>query len=103
MEVSLRILTGAGFSLRDAVAGMSTLYSYTIGFVIEEQAAKPLPNETDPRYDLTARNQRVERQTHPLAYAAGEEMFTNFDSRFQAGLEFIVEGLARKLAALPGA
>jgi AcrR family transcriptional regulator len=103
MEANLRILTGAGFSMRDAVAGMSTLYCYTIGFVIEEQAVQPVSEQADPRYDLESRNQRVNRETHPLAYAAGQEMFTNYDRRFQTGLEFIVHGMARKLADLSGA
>ena len=103
MEENLRILTGAGFSLRDAVAGMSTLYCYTIGFVIEEQAVQPLSDQANPQYDLESRNQRVHRDTHPLAYAAGQEMFTNYDRRFQVGLEFIVHGMARKLTALSGA
>jgi TetR/AcrR family tetracycline transcriptional repressor len=103
MEANLRILTGAGFSLRDAVAGMSTLYCYTIGFVIEEQAVQPTSDEANARYSLESRNQRIDRDTHPLAYAAGQEMFTNYDRRFQIGLEFIVHGIARKLADLSGA
>jgi TetR/AcrR family transcriptional regulator, tetracycline repressor protein len=101
MEASLRILTSAGFSLREAVAGMGTLYSYAIGFVIEEQAVQPPPKQTGTRYDLAMRNQRINKETHPLAYAAGEELFTRYDSRFHAGLELIVNGMARKLADRP--
>jgi TetR/AcrR family tetracycline transcriptional repressor len=99
METSLRKLTCAGFSLQAALCGMGTLYSYTIGFVIEEQAARPMPDEANPQYDLVKRNQRIDPQTHPLSFAAGQENFTHYDSRFQAGLALIVGGMGK---ALPG-
>jgi TetR/AcrR family transcriptional regulator, tetracycline repressor protein len=70
METSLEKPTGAGFSLEAALCGMGTLYSYTIGFVIEEQAARPMLEEANRQYDLAKRNQRIDRETHPLAYAA---------------------------------
>ena len=101
-EASLRRLTGAGFSLQAAVCGMSTLYSYTIGFVIEEQAIHPMDGEMNPQYDLAARNQRIDPETLPLAYAAGREVFLDHDTRFHAGLEMIVAGMAKNLPALPG-
>ena len=97
MEASLRKLTGAGFSLRAALRGMGTLYCYTIGFVIEEQAVQPMPDEVNPQYDLAGRNARINRETHPLAYAAGAEIFTDYASRFQAGLETIVNGMRQAL------
>jgi AcrR family transcriptional regulator len=106
MEVSLRVLTEAGFSLRTAVCGMGALYSYTIGFVIEEQAVRPMQVQGDPRYDLEARNRRINRETHPLAYAAGREMFADYDARFLEGLEMMVAGMAKSLrdlrSELPG-
>ena len=97
MEISLRILTDAGFPLRAAVCGMGTLYSYTIGFVIEEQAIQPTQAEAKSKYELEKRNQRIDPETHPLAYAAGREMFVEHDSRFVAGLEMIVAGMAKVL------
>jgi TetR/AcrR family transcriptional regulator, tetracycline repressor protein len=100
LEASLRKLTGAGFSLRDAVQGMGTLYSYTIGYVIEEQAVHPLPGESNPQYDMAARDRRVDPVKRPLAYAAGKEAFTDFDARFRHGLEIIVNGMS---ALLPDA
>jgi hypothetical protein len=101
LEASLRKLTGAGFSLRAALRGMGTLYCYTIGFVIEEQAVQPMPDETNPQYDLAGRNARINRATHPLAYAAGEEIFTDYASRFEAGLEMIVIGMRNSLPHSP--
>jgi TetR/AcrR family tetracycline transcriptional repressor len=101
-EASLRRLTDAGFSLRAAVCGMSTLYSYTIGFVIEEQAIHPMEDEMNPQYDLAARDQRIDPETLPLAYAAGREAFLDHDTRFHAGLQMIVAGMAKSLPTPPG-
>jgi TetR/AcrR family tetracycline transcriptional repressor len=96
-DASLRKLTGAGFTLRAAVYGITTLYSYTIGFVIEEQAVRLMQDEANPQYDLEHRNRRIDPEMYPLAYAAGREAFTNYDLRFQAGLEMIVNGMAQAL------
>jgi AcrR family transcriptional regulator len=98
-DKSLRKLTGAGFSVREAVCGMGTVYCYTIGFVIEEQAVRPMPEEANPSYDLGKRNERIDQNLYPLACAAGEVIFTDYASRFRAGLEIIVQGMARTLAA----
>jgi TetR/AcrR family transcriptional regulator, tetracycline repressor protein len=108
MEASLRKLTDAGFSLRDAVVGLGTLYSYTVGFVIEEQAVFPepvAPNSTrsaeakpDAHYDLARRGGRIDKSLYPLVYAAGAELFGDHDARFKAGLDVVVNGMA---AALP--
>ncbi len=46
------------FTLRHAVVGLGTLYSYTIGFVIEEQATQFALGKPNPQYDLAARGQR---------------------------------------------
>jgi TetR/AcrR family transcriptional regulator, tetracycline repressor protein len=97
MERSLQKLIGAGFSLRQAVVGLGALYSYTVGFVIEEQAVQPAPGEPIARYDLAIREQRVNKELYPLAAAAGVEMFTNHDSRFMEGVMLIVNGLASAL------
>jgi TetR/AcrR family transcriptional regulator, tetracycline repressor protein len=97
LEFSLRKLTGAGFTLRAALCGMSTVYSYTIGFVIEEQAVRPMPGEFNPQYDLEKRNQRINQETHPLTVAVGKEIFGNYDRRFMAGLEMIVGGMEKAL------
>jgi TetR/AcrR family transcriptional regulator, tetracycline repressor protein len=97
MEMSLRKFTDAGFTLRRAVVGLGTLYSYTVGFVIEEQATQLAVGQGNPQYDLAVREQRVNRNLHPLAAEAGAVMFTNHDSRFAEGLAVIVAGLAALL------
>lgn len=97
MEMSLRRFTEAGFTLRQAVVGLRTLYSYTVGFVIEEQAVQPVPGRENTRYDLAVREQRVNKDLHPLAAAAGVEVFTNHDSLFLEGVTYIVRGLTSAL------
>jgi hypothetical protein len=97
MDASLRKLTIAGFSLRDAVIGMGALYCYTVGFVIEEQAVHPMPGSSDAKYDLAHRDARIDKEKYPLAFAAGAEMFLDQDARFEAGLTMIVAGMAATL------
>lgn len=99
MEANLRRLTGEGFTLRQAVVGLGVLYSYTVGFVIEEQATQFMIGEMNPQYALEARERRVNKDRYPLAAAAGAEMFTHHETRFAEGLDVIVTGLA---AMLPG-
>jgi AcrR family transcriptional regulator len=93
MEANLRRLTNAGFTLRQAVVGLGALYSYTVGFVIEEQATEFMIGETNPQYTLEARERRVNKDLYPLAAAAGVEMFTHHETRFAEGLAVIIAGL----------
>jgi TetR/AcrR family transcriptional regulator, tetracycline repressor protein len=97
MDASLRKLTIAGFNLRQAAIGIGALYSYVVGFVIEEQAVKPLPGESNPQYDLAHRDARVDREKYPLAHAAGAAMFGDQDTRFLEGIRLIVSGMAALL------
>jgi TetR/AcrR family tetracycline transcriptional repressor len=92
MEAALRRFVDAGFSVEDALCAFKTIYCYTVGFTIEEQAVCPKPGKRDPRYDLTKRAQRIDAKRFPLALVAGEEMY-NFDERFEKGLQVIIRGL----------
>lgn len=103
MEANLRRLTDAGFTLRLAVVGLNTLYSYTIGFVIEEQATELAPGKPNPQYDLAKREKRVSKELYPLAAAAGREMFLQQDARFADGVALIVAGMTAKLTRKPAA
>jgi AcrR family transcriptional regulator len=94
METPLRVLTTAGFALREAVLGWQTVYNYVIGFVIEEQAVHPRPGQTDPRYNLDRRAARIDQERFPLTHAAGPEGFGDPDERFSRGLALITRGLA---------
>jgi TetR/AcrR family transcriptional regulator, tetracycline repressor protein len=97
MEASLRKLTGAGFSLRQSVVGLSALYCYVIGFVIEEQALDLAPGVPDPKYDPSRRASRVERQKYPLVYESGQKLFADHDTRFLEGVSLVIVGLASLL------
>ena len=96
MEASLRKLTDKGFSLQDASRGLSTIYCYAVGFAIEEQAVYPRAGRRRKRYELAERAKRVDSKRFPLAAAAGEHTFGNFDEQFEQGLRFIVKGLAAR-------
>jgi TetR/AcrR family tetracycline transcriptional repressor len=95
MEANLRMLTGAGFTPAAAARAWLTAYSYTIGYVIEEQAMGPDPATGAEGYDLAARAERLAE--YPLAAAAGEEMFAGRDAGFEVGLAAVVAGVGAVL------
>jgi TetR/AcrR family transcriptional regulator, tetracycline repressor protein len=101
MDASLRKLTSAGFSLRQSVIGLGTLYCYVVGFVIEEQAVQPAPDEPNPKYDLSHRDGRIDKEKYPLAHAAGAEMFADQNTRFLDGMRLIVLGMTAWLSSVP--
>jgi hypothetical protein len=94
MDASLRKLTNAGFSLHQSVVGMGVLYSYVVGFVIEEQAVQPAPGESNPKYDLSHRDRRIDKEKYPLAHAAGTVMFADQNTRFLEGVHLIIHGMS---------
>ncbi|MFJ3303349.1 TetR/AcrR family transcriptional regulator C-terminal domain-containing protein [Streptomyces sp. NPDC086549] len=91
MEATLRVFTAAGFSLTQAVRASSTAYSYTIGFVTEEQGVQPLPDERREGYDIEERARRM--ADFPLSAAAGAEIFEDYDRGFEEGLALVVAGI----------
>jgi|SRR5579872_5776065 len=101
MESNLQRFVDAGFTLRQAVVGLAALYSFTIGFSIEEQARELAPGKPNPQYDLAEREKRVNRDRYPLAAAAGAEMFLQRDARFHEGIALIIAGMSAVLANEP--
>lgn len=91
LETHLRTMLDAGFELWQAVRAGTTAYSYTIGFVTEEQGVQPMPDERREGFDIGERAERMAR--YPLAAAAGSEIFARFDERFEDGLRLIVAGI----------
>jgi AcrR family transcriptional regulator len=91
MERAIAVFTEAGFAARDAVRGLNTIYCFTIGFTIEEQAVHPKPRERNPQYDPASR--AVRTRDLPLVAQTGEEVLGNFDERFEHGLQVIISGL----------
>ncbi|UUN28769.1 TetR/AcrR family transcriptional regulator C-terminal domain-containing protein [Streptomyces sp. FIT100] len=95
MEAHLRMLVDRGFTPGAAARAWLTAYSYTIGYVIEEQAMGPDPATGAEGYDLAARAERL--AAYPLAAAAGEELFRGHDAGFESGLKAVVAGVAAVL------
>jgi TetR/AcrR family transcriptional regulator, tetracycline repressor protein len=92
-EAALRIFTAGGFRPTDAAEAVSTIYSYTIGFVIEEQAVWLRPGERNEQYDLEHRAARMDPNEVPLAREAGAVIFSDYGARFERGLQVVVTGL----------
>jgi TetR/AcrR family tetracycline transcriptional repressor len=94
-SIAARLLE-AGFSVRQAVVLLSTIYSYTLSFVMEEQGVYPRPNERSSRYDIAKRNSRLDADEFPILRQSGPILFDRFDRRYKEGLELILRG-ARQL------
>lgn len=97
MERTLRLFTDAGFTLAQAVRANSTAYSYTIGFVVEEQGVEPLAGERREGYDIAERARRM--ADFPLSAAAGAEIFENYEEGFEEGLRLLVAGIEKRYGA----
>ncbi|OIK02966.1 TetR family transcriptional regulator [Streptomyces sp. MUSC 14] len=94
LEANLRLLTDAGFTLAQAVDAGRTTNAYTIGFVTEEQGVRPLPDERREGYDVAERARRL--ADFPLAAAAGELLFDDYDRQFEEGLAVVVAGIGAR-------
>ncbi len=94
-----RKFSESGFTVRRAVVLLSTIYNYTISFVMEEQAVFPRPNERSPNYDIAKRNAKLDAGELPLLRQSGVILFDQFDRRYKEGLALIVQG-ARSQEAL---
>ncbi|MFE7119464.1 TetR/AcrR family transcriptional regulator C-terminal domain-containing protein [Streptomyces sp. NPDC057654] len=91
MDQLFAALTEAGFTLDAAARAVMTAYSYTIGYVVEEQAMRGDVATGEGGFDVDARAERL--RAHPLAAAAGYEMFTEYDEGYEAGLAAVVAGV----------
>ncbi|QUQ69594.1 TetR/AcrR family transcriptional regulator C-terminal domain-containing protein [Kutzneria sp. CA-103260] len=77
-ELSLRMLTAAGFTPQDAMRALISLLSYVSGFVTDEQSSRPRSETPDP-------------VLFPLLTAAGTGHHTA--ETFEYGLELLLSGL----------
>jgi AcrR family transcriptional regulator len=94
MEDNLRLFTGAGFTLAQAVRALTTTYLYTLGFVTEEQGVQPLPGERREGYDMDERARLM--ADFPLSAQAGAEIFEDYDGHFEEGLALVIEGIGAR-------
>jgi TetR/AcrR family transcriptional regulator, tetracycline repressor protein len=81
-----------GFSVREGVVLLSTIYNYTLSFVMEEQAVYPRPNERSPEYDIAERKSRLDAKEFPILRQSGPILFDRFNRRYKEGLELILRG-----------
>jgi TetR/AcrR family transcriptional regulator, tetracycline repressor protein len=85
-------LLASGFSVRAAVVLGTTIYNYTLSFVMEEQAVFPYPGERSPYYSIEARNARLDPAEFPFNRQASPILFDRFERRFRDGLDLILQG-----------
>ncbi len=91
-------LLASGFTLREAVVLLSTIYNYTFSFVMEEQAVFPTPGERSPFYSIEARNARLDPLIFPYNRQASSILFDRYDRRYREGLQLILQGSKPKAA-----
>jgi TetR/AcrR family tetracycline transcriptional repressor len=92
-------LTQAGFTTRQAVTLLSAVYTFTVSFVVEEQAVFPKPGERSPAYDIEVRKTHLDPNAFPLLREAGEVLFDRFDQRFDESIDLMLRGA---MTLLPG-
>jgi AcrR family transcriptional regulator len=91
-EAGLRRMVGEGFALADVIRGWRLLYSFTIGFCIEEQA---VAQSSDERYSLAHRSARIDSTAHPLVVESGPLLFSEPEGRFAELVAIIIDAVAR--------
>lgn len=94
MEANLRALTAAGFTLRQAIRTMSTVFTFTLGFVAEEQGMQSWPDDSRPAFDVEERARRL--ADSPLAAEAGAYVFQDYDTAYAEGVALVIEGAAAR-------
>jgi TetR/AcrR family tetracycline transcriptional repressor len=85
-------LVKEGFSTRNAVVLLSTVYTFTVSFVVEEQAVFPIPGQRSAGYDIAERSARLDAKRFPLLRQSGTILFDRFERRYKESLELIVSG-----------
>ncbi len=94
VELTLRILRDAGFTLAEAARGMPTLLHYTIGYTIEEQAHTSAAYGDDNPYTPERIAGAIDSERFPLtAEVSGDLLSLEGDTGFEYGLRIVVLGL----------
>jgi TetR/AcrR family transcriptional regulator, tetracycline repressor protein len=101
-EVVATRLVEAGFTVRQTVVLMSTVYNYTLSFVMEEQAVFPTPGHRSKDYDNQKRSEQLRGEGLPLHLRAGQILFDQFERRYKEGLYLILQGAAWQLQLRKG-
>ncbi|KPI08936.1 Tetracyclin repressor domain-containing protein [Actinobacteria bacterium OK074] len=88
-ETGLEILATAGFPPDTALRACTTLFSYTLGEVLEQQGTAGNEPET--------MNSTVDTGAYPHLTAASVDVFLDFDARFAFGVGVVVAGVRGEL------
>lgn len=89
----------SGFTVRQVAVLLSTIYNYTLSFVMEEQAVYPRPGQRSPDYDIAKRNAKLNPKEFPILRRSGAILFDNFDRRYREGLDLILRGARHRHAS----
>ncbi|MFD1045867.1 TetR/AcrR family transcriptional regulator C-terminal domain-containing protein, partial [Kibdelosporangium lantanae] len=102
-ELVLRTLQDAGFPLEYAARTYPTIYHYTVGFTIEEQARLGLDYAENP-YTEDMLATQFDASRFPLVSAALPYLFDdNTDVGFEHGLRIILLGMRAGVSSLHSA
>ncbi len=89
-ETTVKEVISGGHTPQQAARVLSTVFSFTVGFTIEQQADEPKPGERNRRYEdaIQRRAQRGEAFTTALKSA----LLGDFDAQFEQSLAIILLG-----------
>lgn len=94
IELTLRTLQDAGFTADDAVRAFGTLYHYTVGYTIEEQARTGTAYGDDSPYAPGRLADAVDPARFPLTARVLDVLFApDTDAGFEHGLRLIIGGM----------
>ncbi|GAA4892121.1 TetR/AcrR family transcriptional regulator C-terminal domain-containing protein [Streptomyces coeruleoprunus] len=94
VELTLRTLKDAGFTLGEAARGFPALLHFTIGYTIEEQAHTSAAYGGDNPYTPERIAAGIDPERFPLtAEASGDLLSLDEDTGFEHGLRVVVLGL----------
>ena len=96
VELGLRTLIDAGFSLAEAGRGFAAILHYTVGYTIEEQARLGTAYGDDNPYRTERLAEAFDAERYPLAARAATEVLFEPDARagFEHGLRLLVAGMS---------
>jgi hypothetical protein len=96
----LKTIGHADAGSRAAVVPFSTIYNYTLSFVMEEQAVSPVAGKRSRRYSVRGRKRASRSCRVSLSPADTTILFDRYDRRFHEGLELVLEGAKPGSAAV---
>jgi hypothetical protein len=92
-------LAGSGFNLRRVVLLLSTVFNFTLSFVLEEQRVFPRPKERSPLYNISKRNKKLAK--FPTLRKMTRISLEHFPLRYREGIKLILIGAIRLPRTLP--